>query len=128
MNDRFKFRAWDKEKKDWVSPYAIGVNLIGEIVAPDETYLQHNPADLILMQSTGIRDKNGTLIYEGDIVKNDEKLIVIKWDVNYEGDSKPYSGFILEDYFDVDSDLEATHQLFEAEIIGNIYKNPDLLK
>ena len=70
--------------------------------------------DAVLMQYTGLKDKNGKEIYEGDIIKYDNKEIYkIEW--NYEicgwhpmiRLSNPYS-----DYF---------------EILGNIYENPELL-
>jgi uncharacterized phage protein (TIGR01671 family) len=78
------------------------------------------PKDVELMQFTGLLDKNGKEIYEGDILenmnwrewnyKNGEKhRVVVKWT-----SGKKFSGFGIG---------EDTHY----EIIGNIYENPELL-
>lgn len=140
MNDRFKFRVWDKKKKEWLNPSIIGINLNGEIIAPDDTYLNHNPTDLVLTQCTGLKDKNGKLIFEGDI---------LTYEFEYEGENrriyqkvswtKWQPGFHLETY---GSHLKeqggsggALHcmltnipyQLGYEEICGNVYENPKLV-
>jgi uncharacterized phage protein (TIGR01671 family) len=79
--------------------------------------------DLILMQFTGLKDKNGKEIYEGDIVKWDdsgaegfEKMEVDVFRVRWEcGEDE--LGWNLYPFQD-----------FEYEVIGNIYENPELLK
>lgn len=57
-----KFRAWDKKLKKWANPDAISITLSGIPMAPDETWMEHNLADLIPMQFTGLFDKNGELL------------------------------------------------------------------
>jgi uncharacterized phage protein (TIGR01671 family) len=71
-------------------------------------------ADAVAMQSTGLFDKNGKEIYEGDIVKNQHGDVVkIIWE---EG------GFNI--VYDI---IECTFFPDESEVIGNIYENTDLL-
>jgi len=69
-NSRFKFRAWNKKKKKWEDPGGIALDIktgipwwteLGEMMTKAE--------DVILMQCTGLVDRKGREIFEGDIVK-----------------------------------------------------------
>lgn len=77
------------------------------------------PADQqILMQFTGLTDKNGKKIYEGDIVKAGyERPLVVCWD---------YDGYGLFDRIQGVGVREASLD-DDCEIVGNIYENSDLL-
>lgn len=77
-----------------------------------------------LMQFTGLHDKNGKEIYEGDIAKVEKiDLAQIIWDEDRMAwGIKPINDF----YFD--SPLLADNTDLELEIIGNIYENPELLE
>jgi uncharacterized phage protein (TIGR01671 family) len=80
--------------------------------------------DLNLMQSTGLRDKNGQEIFEGDIVNYKGRKAVIKWHGSY-------ASFIYRFVDELQERVSEWHPLFLAyyhfEVIGNIYENPELL-
>jgi len=75
-NSRFKFRAWNKKKKKWEDPAGIAIDIktgipwwteCGEMMTKAE--------DVVLMQCTGVVDRKGREIFEGDVVKVPIKLI-----------------------------------------------------
>lgn len=81
-----------------------------------------------LGQYTGLEDKNGTKIFEGDIVKYGKVKAVVKFSSKYNlganGHEYDYEicGFYAENEFMTDSMIEG-----KVEVIGNIYDNPELL-
>src|ERR1700675_2605742 len=96
MNRELNFRVWHKPSatmhnylKAKFGPTGINVTLSGKFKDVEEpTTLTVPNKDLEIMQSTGIKDKNGTSIFEGDVVEYEprnldtggKKRIVIEWD------------------------------------------------
>lgn len=123
-----KFRAWTEEGKAMyygVYPFRDDVLLLSyDGFAFDEV-----PAsDFILMQSTGLKDKNDNEIFEGDIVKYDSGCYTYTEEVAY---NKNFAGFGVRD---ANADIILTFwvlaenvDLSSLEVIGNIYQNPELL-
>lgn len=123
-----KFRAWDKKlKKMFEVSYIdfdtklIGLNIDLEIIIFDFE-------DIILMQSTGLKDKNGKEIFEGDILgfETDEGIL----NVNVFWDSK-HALFMFESKIHNEEELLAElveNNTYPFEIVGNIYENPELLE
>ncbi len=78
MNDRFKFRVWDKARKRYTSVNPVFMCIdrhTREIAMPD-----NGDGQYVIEQCTGLKDKNGRLIYEGDKIRfedaNAEGVIV----------------------------------------------------
>lgn len=92
--------------------------------------------DLELMQSTGLKDKDGQEIFEGDIVKRDgvkrpEVVRFGEWtDVDSLGYKEQYIGFYFESEHEGQEWLHSVEPQFNHlyKVIGNIYENPQLLE
>jgi uncharacterized phage protein (TIGR01671 family) len=135
MSDRFKFKFWDKE---------ICQMRYGDIAIDNEGYpfvlTEHKKLtvierldNIIPLQSTGLKDKNGKLIYEGDVVKPLSDFVVGYLGEIKFGKKENYQCFYV--------DWHTKHPIMRGdlyywledkdeglEVIGNIYENPELLK
>ena len=149
-----KFRAWHNElgRMMSISDMWFNVDSLGEIGLNDAVmndYITVSPDDIKLMQSTGLKDKNGKEIFEGDVLKfNDEWaeycyegyvdgsvedinfVEVVRGEACFEFGKTKYpesSLFIrMEDEHLTFAELIKSKD-FEFEILGNIYENPELL-
>ena len=126
---KIKFRAYNKDDnsliydaQDAYDYGAYGCHLpvlyFGELIE-DKRF--------VLMQSTGLKDKNGKEIYEGDIVElwdgiRDKTKETVEWD-DYHLGFHPWTGQFVgrDDIYIYDYEIE------EVEVVGNIYENPELL-
>ena len=137
------FRVWDKKKSEILDVMDIDFsgNKVGVCNVPKRLFkdgrlhtiysIERDWSEVELMQYTGLKDKDGVEIYEGDIVKWSRLCIdfnlanyeersdnfVVEWDVYN-------TGFVLGDgevflYKDISSELE---------VIGNIYEDIELLE
>lgn len=124
-----KFRAWSKSDNKYY--YRV---LVGNTDNTDDQYVCSSVYDGdkwvhfdeycgVIEQYTGLKDKNGTEIYEGDVVKveGDGEIYRVKW---------IRSGFGLEPRYNsprypVLGNVELRRKI---EVIGNIHENPELLE
>lgn len=141
-----KFRAWNKKRNKWMSEYHYSINENGTISLMVGNY-DDSSNDIELIQFTGLKDKNGKEIYEGDIIKSIHKLnpLMIKDEFSIVGYSYNQVEFVsgrfigqpkkwdneISEYFGKNGIYGFTpNELTKpsTEIIGNIYENPELFK
>lgn len=146
-----KFRAWDKKLNRMYYVRSIkDIGMLGSTVNYLSPDIKGVPIDFncILLQFTGLLDKNGKEVYEGDIVKGvvrAPQLLTGDTDENCNTNMGGivfwnfcmYSMQVIEslcekeregmiNYFDFMMDYQGDFE--EIEVIGNIYQNPELLK
>jgi uncharacterized phage protein (TIGR01671 family) len=131
MNREIKFRAWDKKQNkflescynhNWYIPIQMG-NVALTVIEHDDvsnygtTGEEYSKDDVVLLQFTGLKDKNGKEIYEGDIAETNsiEGYGVIE----YRND---VASFIVNHSTGCWDSIEVVTQ-----VIGNIHENKDLL-
>jgi len=112
-----RFRVWVKEKKEMHSLVSMNFHTgkLYQVITdypsrkPWDPLPEHHPEDVVIMQATNYRDRNGREIYEGDVIRT------------------------LDNYLDIVDTLEYAYislvmDSTVVEIVGNIYENPELEK
>lgn len=149
MQDRFKFRVFDKQINKMIEPtrhfnYCIvngtivGIESYSSEGAFYEKRITKEFDDAIIMQCTGLKDKNGKLIFEGDIVRSDEYPYMSKEQDNYYAeicwDEKSAQFFYytfknpqFNDVSGISTGNTGNLDEYNWEVIGNVYQNPELL-
>ena len=143
MNREIKFRIWDVENKEMLKVQELDFEPTfygGRIaIRPDQYNDYFDTEDMILMQYTGLHDKNEKEIYEGDIIEFSYDIFTGNFDtkvgigtiefldgafyiIPFEIEGKRVDDIENEEWF-----LLYTVNMDTLEVIGNIYDNPELL-
>lgn len=114
LAERILHIEFDKDGVKWIGCWYVSRDDDGD--PTQELGQVNNP---ILMQFTGLKDKNGKEIYEGDIFQDEEdgSCEFVEWD-------NEFGGWSTQAWYSVGEFAQAAERL---EVIGNIYENPELL-
>lgn len=141
FKNRFKFKIWDKTKKkflpldsktentdSWISIDNTGVYLVERDNALDVAFFTDITEDVIILQCTGLRDKNGKLIYEGDIVADVVSGCVAI--IEYLHSSYSLMAHIrrMDEFVSIEDICFVDKEGTPFEVVGNIYESPKLLE
>lgn len=117
-----KYRAWDSAKKEMFKD-TFAITESGQVVvveqesvasSPDYVFVDH----LVIMQSTGLKDKNGKEIFEGDVVKCNGLL----------GTIESFKAMWICSFVKYNNYQKVGFFAQEIEVVGNVYENPELLE
>ena len=121
-----KFRAWDKESNCWLPNFMIDENGIAEVYIDEDggkeglwEHALNKWKRIELSQYTGLKDKNGKEVFEGDIFPYEGRNLIVKYEL----------GAVIGHWFGSNEYIFFDHYANddEVEVIGNIKENPDLI-
>lgn len=143
MNNRLKFRAWDKESKKFRDKIPVVEAWWDSDCWDDSEQALEDPFipmsmdsfshRLVWQQCTGLKDKNNKNIYEGDIVTWDEPhfnkgyVCYLDYYHNDEFYDNIICCFVIQGNWGGSKRYEEFTTEYNYEIIGNIFENPELL-
>jgi len=133
MNRPIKFRVWDVKNKKFLPESYFAILGNGKLIVTLSGYYNDftntNQDDYVIQQYTGLTDKNGNLIFEGDIVQYNQNSsydnmdFIAKW-----SDNK--LGFIFQSNSGEQLVNQTPHlnRFKHLEVVGNIFEHENLLK
>lgn len=121
-------------KGEWVEGYLMDENYINQPFTDNDVGGRFDePVEVIpetVGQYTGLTDKDGKKIFEGDVVKHSQKydisgvavsIGIVKW-------SNSYGAWVIADFNNGRADMFLGNEAHRVEVIGNIHDNPELLE
>lgn len=132
-----KFRAWLKDEQRMIESYDIlAIDYENEEIVTQKVYSERGLAierdihsydfdDVNLMQLTGLTDKNGKEIFDGDVLKtSDGELAKVVWNKEL----ACWEVEFLSEIVDLSEVADVKSNRSYCEIVGNIYENPEFLE
>lgn len=122
MSRLIKFRAWDKGEEMMLDD----VSLVNDTWDMLNEFLKYTTDEIVFMQFTGLHDKNGVEIYEGDVldIENEGYPFVKNW----KGIVKFIDGSYLIENFEGTDGEYLFDETREVKVIGNIYEHQHLIE
>lgn len=138
MNKKIKVRAWDRARGEMYYPSMLSRLGNESVPITSVRFTGDSPSDSILMLYSGLEDKNGKEIYDGDIylAPAGKTLYVIQYingafcggKLKYLGNPEKFGPIgWTTDIEDVEEHIISDFHL-EITIVGNIFENPELLE
>lgn len=124
---QIKFRVWENPQLEYNQDGSNGIGFAGRMwIDNDPKFwaecMMNEKDEYVLMQFTGLFDKNGKEIFEGDIIRNNS----MEW---WQSDGRTFNQEVIYDLTKLPTQRgEWSIDVEDYEISGNIYQNPELLK
>jgi len=134
-NNGFRYRAWLEKNKEYLCVKTINLDdsgIFNGVTCYEYDFFYSN-RDVVLQQWTGLKDSNGTDIYEGDILAPEEitpRCGVVKYGEYTEDDGEYYQkvfGFFVDTGADEEYSVFHSLDYLGYIVIGNLFQNPELI-
>lgn len=121
------YRVWDNKNKSYNDPYSSAYYAMTQDGGLDfyvhgDIWKGADPGTYIVEQDTGLKDKNGKMIREGDIVKWNDCIMKVVWENDFASFELVYPDNSIEE------GMFANEYMRNWEVVGTIHENPELLK
>ena len=130
MKREIKFKAWNKEANRFSKPFTLKSDVLN-YTDDDGLGIVKSLTNEIILQYTGLKDKNGKEIYEGDILErvDTKQTFLVIWNKDCYLVRMIYDSWLNKNVLNHKKDGSLNFMTtFEIEIIGNIYENPELIE